>query len=116
MAGTFDQALSTWQGFYTYLGAVSATLLGLLFVAVSLRLNLFTQQQVRDVRDFAFLTFGTFFGLILVAALFLIPHQSRVGLGLPLMLLGLVGESAASPTPPPRRIASTRGPTPLPGG
>ena len=96
MTQPFDQALGLWQGFYSYLGAASATLLGLLFVAVSLRLNVFHQQQVRDVRDFAFLTFGSFFCLILVAGVFLIPHQTRLGVGLPLIVLGLLGAGGFS--------------------
>jgi hypothetical protein len=58
-----EQAIGSWQGFYTYLGTVAATLLGLLFVTVSLRLNIFHQHEVRDVRDFAFLTFGSYFCL-----------------------------------------------------
>jgi hypothetical protein len=94
MVSPFDQALATWQGFYTLLGTVAATLLGLLFVAVSLRLNIFHEQQVRDVRDFALLTFGSFFCLILIAGVFLIPHQNRFGVGLPLILLGLMGASS----------------------
>ncbi len=90
MTQPLDQALAAWQGFYTHVGSVAATLLGLLFVALSLRLNLFREKQVRDVRDFAFQTFGTFFGLVLIAGLFLIPHQNRFGLGLPLLVLGFL--------------------------
>ncbi len=96
MGESVEQALMAWQDFYTYLGTVAATLLGLLFVAVSLRLNIFHQQQVRDVRDFAFQTFGSFFCLILVAGLFLIPHQNRLGVGLPLLVLGLLGAGGFS--------------------
>jgi hypothetical protein len=93
---SIEQALAGWQSFYAYLGVVAATLLGLLFVSISLRLNIFRQQEIRDVRDFAFLTFGSFFCLILVSGLFLIPHQTRVGLGLPLAILGLLGSAGAA--------------------
>jgi hypothetical protein len=81
---SIEQALAAWQGFYAYLRAVAATLLGLLFVSVSLRLNIFRRAEIRDVRDFALLTFGSFFCLVLIAGLILIPHQTRLGLGLPL--------------------------------
>jgi hypothetical protein len=101
---SIEQALAAWTGFYGYLGAVAATLLGLLFVSVSLRLNIFQEHEVRDVRDFAFLTFGSFFCLVLVAGVFLVPHQTRLGLGMPLALfglLGVVGTAYVGPRSPP---------------
>jgi hypothetical protein len=75
---------------------VAATLLGLLFVSVSLRLNIFRRAEIRDVRDFALLTFGSFFCLVLIAGLILIPHQTRLGLGLPLFVLGLLGSAGSA--------------------
>jgi hypothetical protein len=41
MDNTFSQALSEWTAFYALMGGAAATLLGLLFVAVSVRLNIF---------------------------------------------------------------------------
>jgi hypothetical protein len=93
---SIEPVLASWAGFYGYLGAVAATLLGLLFVSVSLRLNIFQQQEVRDVRDFALLTFGTFFCLIVISGLFLIPHQTRLGFGLPLLALGVLGTAGSA--------------------
>jgi hypothetical protein len=76
MTPSFGQALAEWKDFYVFVGTAAATLLGLLFVSVSLRLDLFHEAQLADVRDFAAQTFAQFFSLVLIAALFLIPHQS----------------------------------------
>ena len=59
MDDAFSQALADWTAFYALMGGAAATLLGLLFVAVSVRLNIFHQREVADVRDFAAFTFGT---------------------------------------------------------
>ena len=75
MDNAFSQALAEWTAFYALMGGAAATLLGLLFVAVSLRLNIFHQRQVADVRDFAAFTFGTF--LVAIAAKAAMPTSSK---------------------------------------
>jgi hypothetical protein len=89
MVETFEQALAEWTAFYALMGGAAATLLGLLFVAVSVRLNIFHQRQVADVRDFAAFTFGTFLVAIAVAGLALAPHTHRVSLALSLLLVAI---------------------------
>jgi hypothetical protein len=91
MDDAFSQALADWTAFYALMGGAAATLLGLLFVAISLRLNIFHQRQVADVRAFAAFTFGTFLVAIAVAGLALAPHEQRSMLALPLLLIGLAG-------------------------
>ena len=88
---TFEQALAEWTAFYALMGGAAATLLGLLFVSVSLRLNIFHQRQVADVRDFAAFTFGTFLVAIAVAGLAIAPHAHRFTLALSLLLVGIAG-------------------------
>ena len=89
MDETFSQTLAEWTAFYTLMGGAAATLLGLLFVAVSMRLNIFHQRQVADVRDFAAFTFGTFLVAIAVAGLALAPHAHRFILSVSLLLIGI---------------------------
>ena len=89
MDGTFTQALAEWTAFYTLMGGAAATLLGLLFVAVSMRLNIFHQRQVADVRDFAAFTFGTFLVAIAIAGLAIAPHAHRFTLASSLLLVGV---------------------------
>ena len=89
MDGTFEQALAEWTAFYALMGGAAATLLGLLFVAVSVRLNIFHQRQVADVRDFAAFTFGTFLVAIAVAGLAIAPRLHRSTLALSLLLVSI---------------------------
>ena len=89
MDGTFSQALTEWTAFYALMGGAAATLLGLLFVAVSVRLNIFHQLTLADVRAFAAFTFGTFLVAIVVAGLALAPHGHRLTLALPLLLVAI---------------------------
>ena len=94
MDDAFSQALDEWTAFYALMGGTAATLLGLLFVAVSLRLNIFHQRQVADVRDFAAFTFGTFLVAIAVAGLAIAPHAHRFSLALSLLLVGIAAFAA----------------------
>ena len=87
MDDAFSQALAEWTAFYALIGGAAATLLGLLFVAVSVRLNIFHQRQVADVRDFAAFTFGTFLVAIAVAGFAIAPHAHRFSLALSLLLV-----------------------------
>jgi hypothetical protein len=91
---TFEQALAEWTAFYALMGGAAATLLGLLFVAVSVRLNIFHQREVADVRDFAAFTFGTFLVAIAVAGLAIAPHVHRSTLALLLLLVTIAAFSA----------------------
>jgi hypothetical protein len=89
MDDAFSQALAEWTAFYTLMGGAAATLLGLLFVAVSVRLNIFHQREVADVRDFAAFTFGTFLVAITVADFAIAPHAHRFSLALSLLLVSV---------------------------
>lgn len=91
MGESFAQSLDEWTAYYALMGGVGATLLGLLFVAVSLRLNIFRQREVADVRDFAAFTFITFLFAIGIAGLALSPHEAREPLALALFVIGVVG-------------------------
>lgn len=91
MIGDIGEILADWAGYYTLMGGAAATLLGLLFVSLSLRLNIFRQENVSDVRDFAALTFGTFLTAIAIAGLILAPHEHRDSLVVALLLACLVG-------------------------
>ena len=91
MDDTFSNALNEWTAYYALMGGAAATLLGLLFVAVSLRLNIFHQRNVADVRDFAALTFGTFLVALVVAGLALSPHERQARLAQLLLVVGIIG-------------------------
>jgi hypothetical protein len=91
MDDAFAQALAEWTAFYALMGGAAATLLGLLFVAVSLRLNIFHRREIADVRDFAAFTLGSFLVAIAIAALALAPHEGRTSMALVLLAIGVAG-------------------------
>lgn len=91
MTTAFADALADWIPFYALAGAAAATLLGLLFVAASLRLAIFRDPNTADVSYFATFIFANMLGAMIVAGLALIPHQHPGSLAVPLALLGIVG-------------------------
>ncbi len=85
---TFAQAIGGWHDFYLMTGTAAATLLGLLFVSLSLNVAAISQQANADLRLVAAQTFTNFLSVVLFAVVFLIPHQVPMGLGLPLLGIG----------------------------
>jgi hypothetical protein len=107
MTPPFVQTLSSWQAFYTFTGGAAATLIGLLFVVVSLGVDVPAAHPREDVS--LFLTPGIvhFGAVLLVAALCLSPiHQSGI-LGILLLLVGLAGLTDTGLTVV-RRLRSSR--------
>jgi hypothetical protein len=86
---SFSQAITGWQGFYALAGAASATLVGLLFIAVSLHLDIFSDESETEIRSLAENTLINFLSILMIALFFLIPHQSPAGLGLPLLIVAI---------------------------
>lgn len=82
-----SRALDEWTTYFALM-AGAATPRGLLFVAVSLRPNMFHQRAVADVRDYAALMLGTFLVAISVAEVTLAPHDHHAPA---LLLIGVAG-------------------------
>jgi hypothetical protein len=88
---TFAPAIEGWHDFYLMIGTASATLIGLLFVSLSLNVDVMIRKENADLRMLATHTFGNFMSVLMFAVLFLIPHQVPAGLGLPLLGVGGYG-------------------------
>jgi hypothetical protein len=88
---TFAQTIAEWHDFYLMLGTAAATLVGLLFVGLTLNVDLIRRADFFDVQHLAALTFNSFFYAVVFAIVFLIPQQNPPGLGLPLLALGGLG-------------------------
>jgi hypothetical protein len=91
MGPVFGDVVAEWTAFFAFTGGSAVTLLGLLFVAVPLRLDLFHQREVTDVRDFAAFAFVSLLGAMVVAGVALAPHAGRSTLAWPLATLGVGG-------------------------
>jgi hypothetical protein len=89
MTKTFFEILHQWQVFYATLAAVCATLTGLLFVALSLNVDVLRSEGNDGFMLLARLTFGEFLGVLMVSLVFLIPHQVPFGIVVALLTLGV---------------------------
>ncbi len=67
--------IATWHDFYITTATASASLLGLLFVAVSLNLEIVVAQAAGDLRAFSEQAFISFAVVLLMSLFFLIPGQ-----------------------------------------
>jgi hypothetical protein len=85
----FALAIEGWHDFYIMAGTAAATLVGLLFVSLSLNADAITSAANADMRVLAAQTFTSFMSVVMLAVIFLIPHQVPPGLGLP--MLGVSG-------------------------
>lgn len=87
---SFSSTVAGWQTFYLLAGTASATLAGLIFVAVSLHLDLVGESGIGAIFTLARRTLFSFILVVVVALMFLVPNQRQQGLGWPLLALGIV--------------------------
>ncbi|HVH31429.1 MAG TPA: hypothetical protein VNA31_07170 [bacterium] len=90
MPDTLSQSLQTWQSFYLLMGGASATLVGLMFVAIWLGSGLFTEQSVVGLRTFMSPTLMHFVYVLITSAVVVIPTVTGTFLSILLLLTGLV--------------------------
>ncbi len=89
MNSDFSQTLEHWQNFYLLAGGASATLVGLLFIAVSLHIDLFSDDSELRVREVAEQTLISFFIVLITALVLNSASPSPAGVGLPVLILGI---------------------------
>ena len=94
---SFSQLVHEWQIFYATIATAAATLVGLLFVSMSLNVRMFTGNKNIGLKKLAILTLTNFLYIIIFALIFLIPRQGPIGLGLPLMCNGFAGLMSTIP-------------------
>lgn len=87
---SFADAIAAWRDFYMLTAGAAATLLGLLFVAVSLNLRLFSDPVRPRLRAEAADTFGGFLYLVLMPLILVAPDPHPAGLAWPLLIFSLV--------------------------
>ena len=85
---TFSEAIRQWETFYLLTGTAAVTLIGLLFIAISINIELFQNKLSTDLQHFAVLTFNCFFYVLVLAILFEVPGISSIGLGTSILVLG----------------------------
>ena len=84
-------ALAEWHDFFAAVAGVAATLVGLLFVALALNPRVMADKSPAGLRIWAAQTFHDFLTVLIVALILLIPDADAMGLGVPLLILGVWG-------------------------
>jgi hypothetical protein len=88
----FNIYLDSLRVFFGVTAGCSATLMGLIFLSVSLHLNFFRQSATKEPQHIAWQTFINFFWVFTSSVVFLLPELTPLALGLIILLLGLAGE------------------------
>ena len=83
--------LTGWHDFYALVGAASATLVGLLFVAASIGAGIFTRENQVGIRTFLSPTVAHFTAVLIMCLLATIPAQTWAFLGVLEALAGATG-------------------------
>lgn len=84
----FSEVVKNWETFYLLVGTAAVTLIGLLFVALTIHIDVIQRQSNTDLELFGVLTFNSFFYVLVLAILFVIPGQSPVEFGILTLVLG----------------------------
>lgn len=100
----YEAAVQGWHDFYIVTGSAAATLMGLLFVGLSLHLRaVLTRPEMRSLARATF----TNFTVVLLVALFILIPQSAGGLSQELIFSGIVSVAILTPS----LLRATRSPT-----
>jgi hypothetical protein len=90
MSDTLSQPLHNWQNFYLLVGGAAATLVGLMFVAISLGTRLITERSLPALRLWVHPTLIHFIYVLVIATIIMVPTLTRIPLGILLVFAGLV--------------------------
>ncbi len=85
----FVQTLQSWQSFFASVATASATLTGLLFVALSLNRQRLAGESASSTLSIARTTFSAFLFVLMISLVFLVPHAVPLSLTIALLVLGL---------------------------
>ncbi len=90
MSDPFTDTIDSWTNFYMLTGSAAATLVGLIFVSVSLHIDFIASaRKDSDLKFMAGQTFGNFLIILSFAFIFMVPSDTPMGIGIPLLILGL---------------------------
>ena len=87
----FAAVAQTWHDFYLTAGAASATLVGLLFVGMSINLETVTAEEGTGLRLLAEQAFSNFVFVLLIALFVMIPSQDAESMTVELVIVGAFG-------------------------
>ena len=95
MPDPLAQPLQRWHDFYLLVGGAAATLVGLMFVAISLGSRFLTQESLPGLRVFVDPTLIHFIYVLVIATVVVVPTLTRDPLGILLIIAGLLSFARA---------------------
>jgi hypothetical protein len=87
----FTETLRSWQNFFFMTGGASATLIGLMFVALSLGMHLINDENRASFDHFASPNIFYFIGVLLLSAIMLMPSSTPPTLAFLLCICSIWG-------------------------
>jgi hypothetical protein len=93
----FGETLRSWQNFYFMAGGAAATLIGLMFVALSLGMHLINDKTRQEMHTFVTPSVVYFVSALLLSCVMLVPAAEPVVLALALLLGSLLGFARTIP-------------------
>jgi len=87
----FSALATSWHDFYLTAGAAAATLIGLLFVGISINLDEFTTDEGTGIRVLGEQAFANFVFVLLIALFVLVPDRDQQSLTVQLAIVGAIG-------------------------
>lgn len=91
MSDAFTLALHAWQNFYFMSGGAAATLIGLLFIAISFGWHLVSTESDTQFRTYVTPILTHFISVLVLACMMLVPIYPAFGLSLVLLGLSIAG-------------------------
>jgi len=87
----FAATIAGWAGFYQLAGLAAAALAGLLFVTLSLHVDVLANERSRVLRTLARQTLTNFIVVVVMSMLFQVPDALPTSIGVPLAAMGAAG-------------------------
>src|SRR5436305_2801904 len=87
----FSALTEHWHDFYVTAGTAAATLVGLLFVGISINIDVFTDRTDSGLRILAEQAFSNFVFVLLISLFLLIPEQEPQSVAIEVGIAGALG-------------------------
>jgi|GEM_PF-4551125 len=88
---SFANMIQEWQVFFSAVAGVAATLSGLLFVSISLSLDIFADENQAFVKHLTRQNLQKFFTVLVIAIVFLTPLSHPLAISITLVWAGIAG-------------------------
>jgi hypothetical protein len=91
MVTEFAETVAGWRPFYSLVAIAAATFIGVLFVALSININIIAKLEEKgDVRMVAYQIFINLLVVFAFGVMFLNPNHIPLWIGMPLLALGIL--------------------------